>query len=51
MQKEKTRSLKLNIITSMVIQVLSLLINIVSKRALRMYLGLEYLVYTQIIVK
>lgn len=43
MQKEKTRSLKLNIITSMVIQVLSLLINIVSKRALRMYLGLEYL--------
>lgn len=43
MQKEKKRSLKLNIIASMIIQALSLLINLISKRALRVYLGFEYL--------
>ncbi len=43
MRKEKRRSLKLNIIASMAIQVVSLLVNLISKRAIRMYLGVEYL--------
>lgn len=43
MKAKKERSLKLNIIASMAIQVVSLLVNLISKRAIRMYLGVEYL--------
>lgn len=43
MKEERTRSLKLNIVTSMLIQVVSLLVNLISKRAIRFYLGVEYL--------
>ena len=43
MKGKKERSLKLNIIASMAIQVVSLLVNLISKRAIRMYLGVEYL--------
>lgn len=43
MKGKKERSLKLNIIASMAIQVVSLLVNLISKRAIRMYLGIEYL--------
>ena len=39
----KERSLKLNIVASMAIQVISLVVNLISKRAIRMYLGMEYL--------
>lgn len=43
MREEKKRSLKLNIVASMVIQIVSLLVNLISKRAIRFYLGVEYL--------
>ena len=43
MKEAKGRSLKLNIVASMAIQILSLLVNLISKRAIRMYLGVEYL--------
>ena len=43
MADDKKRSLKLNIAASMLIQVVSLLVNLISKRAIRMYLGVEYL--------
>lgn len=43
MPKSKKRSLKLNIVASMMIQVVSLLVNLISKRAVRFYLGVEYL--------
>lgn len=43
MREEKKRSLKLNIGASMLIQVVSLLVNLISKRAIRFYLGVEYL--------
>ena len=41
--QSKKRSLKLNIIASMVIQVLSLVVNLISKRAIKYFLGIEYL--------
>lgn len=41
--QNKKRSLKLNIIASMLIQVLSLLVNLISKRAVNYYLNVEYL--------
>ena len=43
MKEKKERSLKLNIVASMAIQIISLLVNLISKRAIRMYLGVEYL--------
>lgn len=43
MKEKRKRSLKLNICASMLIQVVSLLVNLVSKRAIRFYLGVEYL--------
>lgn len=43
MVQNKKRSLKLNIIASMLIQVLSLLVNLISKRAVNYYLNVEYL--------
>ena len=43
MKKGKERSLKLNILASMTIQIISLLVNLISKRAIRMFLGIEYL--------
>lgn len=43
MKAEKARSLKLNIAASMLIQIISLLVNLISKRAIRCYLGVEYL--------
>lgn len=43
MKKDKERSLKLNILAGMVIQVISLLVNLISKRVIRMFLGIEYL--------
>lgn len=43
MKKEKERSLKLNIAASLLIQVISLLVNLISKRAIRVYLGIAYL--------
>jgi len=43
MAQDKKRSLKLNIIASMAIQVLSLLTNLISKRAINYYLNVEYL--------
>ena len=39
----KKQSLKLNIIASMLIQVLSLVVNLISKRAINYYLNVEYL--------
>lgn len=41
--EEKKRSLKLNIAASMLIQIVSLFINLISKRAIRSCLGMEYL--------
>ena len=43
MRNNKNRSLKLNIVASMVIQVVSLVINLISKRAIKYYLSVEYL--------
>ena len=43
MKKENERSLKLNIAASMLIQVVSLLVNLISKRVIRLYLGVTYL--------
>lgn len=43
MRQNKNRSLKLNIVASMMIQVVSLVINLISKRAIRYYLSVEYL--------
>lgn len=42
-QQGKNRSLKLNIAASMVIQIVSLMTNLISKRAIKYYLGMEYL--------
>lgn len=43
MKDGRNRSLKLNIVASMLIQALSLLVNLISKRMIRLYLGVEYL--------
>ena len=42
-QKSKKRSLKLNIAASLIIQVVSLITNLISKGAIKHYLGVDYL--------